>query len=237
MQQARRRDLRRELEHRQFNEAREANEPLLAEALEIRRRIAALLGYPSWAHYAIEVKMARDPEAVRALLRRARSPAARRAWPTRSPASRRSCARTARSRPCGPGTGATATRASAGATSRWIPTSCKQYLPLEAVFDGLLGLCAEVFGLAFERDRRRRGLASGRRPVPRAGRRDRRGDRRHPHGSASPGRQVRPRRRLGARPGEAPPGRHLPAAAHRHRGQPAAARRGPPGAPASRRTW
>jgi len=51
LQQARRRDLRRELEQRQFNEARQGNEPLLAEALEIRRRIAALLGYPSWAHY------------------------------------------------------------------------------------------------------------------------------------------------------------------------------------------
>ena len=31
------------------------------------------------------------------------------------------------------------------------PDELKQYLPLEAVFDGLLGLCAEVFGLAFER--------------------------------------------------------------------------------------
>ena len=64
--QARRRDLRRDLERREFNQAREANEPLLAEALRIRRRIAELLGYPSWAHYAIEVKMADDPGAVRA---------------------------------------------------------------------------------------------------------------------------------------------------------------------------
>ena len=40
------------------------NRPLLVEALRLRQRAAELLGYPSWAHYAIEVKMAETPEAV-----------------------------------------------------------------------------------------------------------------------------------------------------------------------------
>jgi thimet oligopeptidase len=149
LQQARRRDLRRDFEHRQFNEAREANEPLLAEALEIRRRIATLLGYPSWAHYAIEVKMAGDPEAVRRfyddlvppLRARLADEVARleeilredgevlplRTWDWRY------CDTRLRRR-----------------DFAIDPDELKQYLPLEAVLDGLLGLCAEVFGLAFE---------------------------------------------------------------------------------------
>ncbi len=42
------------------------NRPILAEALRLRQRAAELLGYPTWAHYAIEVKMAEHPEAVAA---------------------------------------------------------------------------------------------------------------------------------------------------------------------------
>lgn len=42
------------------------NRPLLVEALRLRQRAAELLGYPSWAHYAIEEKMAEHPEAVTA---------------------------------------------------------------------------------------------------------------------------------------------------------------------------
>jgi Zn-dependent oligopeptidase len=149
LQQARRRDLRRELEYRQFNEARAANEPLLAEALEIRRRIASLLGYPSWAHYAIEVKMAGDPEAVRRfyddvipplrarladevarleeILREDGADAPLRTWDWRY------CDTRVRRR-----------------DFAIDPDELRAYLPLDAVFDGLLGLCAEVFGLAFE---------------------------------------------------------------------------------------
>jgi thimet oligopeptidase len=150
LQQARRRDLRRELEHRQFNEAREVNEPLLAEALEVRRRIASLLGYPSWAHYAIEVKMAADPEAVHrfydglipplrarmadevarleGILREDGEEPPLRTWDWRY--------------------GDTRLRRRDFAVD---PDDLKQYLPLGAVFDGLLGLSAGVFGLVFER--------------------------------------------------------------------------------------
>ncbi len=66
MEYARRRDLREALEFRDWNKAVEVNRPLLVEALAVRRRIANLLGYDSWAHYAIEVRMAREPAAVRA---------------------------------------------------------------------------------------------------------------------------------------------------------------------------
>ena len=66
MDQADRRDLREQLEAKMYNQARQANTPLLVEALELRRRIAGLLGYPSWAHVSMELKMAGEPGTVRA---------------------------------------------------------------------------------------------------------------------------------------------------------------------------
>ena len=56
--QARRRDLRRDLLIRWWCRAAATNRPLLEEGLAVRRRIAELLGYRSWADYAIEVRMA-----------------------------------------------------------------------------------------------------------------------------------------------------------------------------------
>ena len=64
LEQAQDRDLRRELFHKNWNKAVAANRPLLDEALDLRRRVAVLLGHPTWAHHAMEVKMAREPERV-----------------------------------------------------------------------------------------------------------------------------------------------------------------------------
>jgi thimet oligopeptidase len=64
MEQAERRDLRKLLQFKFWNRAAEQNTPLLTEAVELRRRMAALFGLPTWAHYAMEVKMAKTPEAV-----------------------------------------------------------------------------------------------------------------------------------------------------------------------------
>jgi thimet oligopeptidase len=66
MEQARDRTLRRELFMKNWSKAVDANRPLLDEALDLRRRVAALLGEPTWAHHAMELKMARSPERVRA---------------------------------------------------------------------------------------------------------------------------------------------------------------------------
>ncbi len=63
MEEGDRRDLRQALEYKFWNRAAEDNLPLLAEASRLRREIATLLGYDTWADYAMEVKMA-DPEAV-----------------------------------------------------------------------------------------------------------------------------------------------------------------------------
>ena len=65
MEQAHDRDLRRELFMKNWSKALEANRPLLDEALDLRRRVADLMGEPTWAHHAMELKMARTPERVR----------------------------------------------------------------------------------------------------------------------------------------------------------------------------
>ncbi len=65
MEQAHDRALRRELFVKDWNKAAELNRPLLAEALELRHRIAGMLGRPTWADHAMEVKMARSPARVR----------------------------------------------------------------------------------------------------------------------------------------------------------------------------
>ncbi len=148
--QARRRDLRRDLERREFNAARDANEPLLAEALAIRRRVATLLGYPSWAHYAVEVKMAADPAAVRRLydmivppLQAAMALEVRRLEEILSADGDEPPLRTWDWRYCD-----TRLRVRDYAVD---PDELRGFLPLDAVFDGLLGLAAEVLGLTFER--------------------------------------------------------------------------------------
>lgn len=61
-----RRDLREQLARKRESRAVAANRPILDELLALRRRRAAILGYPSWAHYRIEPKMARTPERVAA---------------------------------------------------------------------------------------------------------------------------------------------------------------------------
>ena len=63
MEQARRRDLRRELQHKFYNVVADENSAILDEAVAIRRQMADLLGNETWADFAMEVKMA-DPEAV-----------------------------------------------------------------------------------------------------------------------------------------------------------------------------
>ena len=109
MEQAQDRDLRRELFRKNWNKAVAVNRPLLEEALELRRRIAALLGHPTWAHYAMEVKMAAAPERVAAFYDQLVPPLAGR--PPRAGSARAGAARRGRDDRSPPGTGASTTRA------------------------------------------------------------------------------------------------------------------------------
>jgi thimet oligopeptidase len=147
---ARDRDLREQLFHKHWNRAVGSNRPLLEEALSVRGRIAALLGQPTWAHHAIEVKMAGSPERVRAfyddLLPAIRS------------ATDRELARLGE---------LMVADGHAGAITGWDwryydellrrteygvdQERLSEYLPLGDVLDGLFAITGEVFGLAYRR--------------------------------------------------------------------------------------
>ncbi|MGE3857168.1 MAG: M3 family metallopeptidase, partial [Dehalococcoidia bacterium] len=68
MDAAEREDLRRDLFVLNANKAAAENLPILEEALALRHDIAQTLGYESWAHYAIETRMAETPERALAFL-------------------------------------------------------------------------------------------------------------------------------------------------------------------------
>ena len=69
-----RRDLREQVwrmwTHRGDNAGLHDNKPIAAEMLQLRGELAKLLGYPSFAHYALDDRMARTPETALALLER-----------------------------------------------------------------------------------------------------------------------------------------------------------------------
>jgi metallopeptidase MepB len=54
----------RRLAHESYEARLKINVPLLDKALELRRKIASLLGYPTWADYITEVKMIKTASAV-----------------------------------------------------------------------------------------------------------------------------------------------------------------------------
>lgn len=68
LESAEREDLRRELFLLNQDKAARENLSILEEAIAIRDEIATTLGYTSWAHYAIETRMALTPEAATAFL-------------------------------------------------------------------------------------------------------------------------------------------------------------------------
>ena len=126
------------------------NRPLLVEALRLRQRAAELLGYPSWAHYAIEVKMAETPDAVADFYASLVS----RLEPFRD---RELSALRARFE----------SDAHSGSISAWDwmyydeqlrrtdygvdANQVAEYLPLEACLEGMFALTGDVFGLDYRK--------------------------------------------------------------------------------------
>jgi Zn-dependent oligopeptidase len=146
--QAHDRSLREKLFRRNWTSAETANRPILEEALAIRRRIAGLFGMPTWAHYALEVKMAGTPERVEDFYAQIVPPL--RAAAEREVAVLRE--RAARDGLIGPLQAWDWTyydnlqsREEHGVDQNLV----SQYLPLEPVIDGMFALTAEVFGLEY----------------------------------------------------------------------------------------
>ena len=148
--QAADRSSREALFRKHWRRAMDANRPLLAEAIRLRQRAAELLGWPSWAHYRLETKMAERPEAVAAFYRDL--------VPRLEPVRDRELA-------------ALAAQAAAdgldGPLAAWDwmyydeqvrraeygldVNEVSEYLPLEACVEGMLALTAEVFGVEYRR--------------------------------------------------------------------------------------
>jgi oligopeptidase A len=66
MENGKRRDLREAMSRKSSNQAVEENRPILEEAIKLRNQIAQDFGMPSWSHYQLEERMAKNPEAVAA---------------------------------------------------------------------------------------------------------------------------------------------------------------------------
>ena len=143
-----RRDLRQALLERFANRATDQNRPLLEEALGLRRRKAALLGYPSWADYRMEPNMAGSPDRVVALHDGV--------VPVLQALATDEYAEMARRLQADEGTSDLRSWDVSYYDKRILADEfgvdadeVSTYLPLDAAFDGLLALTAEVFDLAF----------------------------------------------------------------------------------------
>lgn len=150
MSQARNRELREKLFRKDWTSSVAANRPILEEALRLRHRIAQLFGHPTWAHYALEVKMAGSPERVEDFY-------AQIVPPLRAAAEREVAALQERAERDG----------IIGPIQAWDWTYYDDqqsrdehgvdqnlicaYLPLEPVIEGMFALTAEVFGLEYRK--------------------------------------------------------------------------------------
>ena len=148
--QAKDRSLREQLFRRNWTSAETANRPILEEALELRRRIGRLFGMPTWAHYALEVKMAGSPERVEEFY-------AEIVPPLRASAEREVAKLSERAERDG----------LTGPLEAWDwayydnlqsreehgvdQNEVSQYLPLEPVIEGMFALTAEMFGLEYRK--------------------------------------------------------------------------------------
>jgi thimet oligopeptidase len=148
LENAERRDLRERLMFLFTNRASAANRPILAEAVDIREKMAALFDLPSWAHHQMEVKMAERPEIVETFYTQLVEPLT--AFGKEEVAVLAAMLES--------DTGDTAFYSW---DRRFYDTKLRKsvygvdqnevskYFPLDAVIDGLLDLTGEVFGLEY----------------------------------------------------------------------------------------
>jgi Zn-dependent oligopeptidase len=150
LEQSARRDLRELVLRRLLSVAADENRPVLEEILAIRRRIAGLMGAPSWSQFANEVRMSGGAEAVREFLDRLIPPLAALAARERT-AMRKLLA----------------ADGIEGPVKAWDWFRCheqqraalgldgprlSEHLPFDAVLGGLFDLVREVFGVDVSED-------------------------------------------------------------------------------------
>ena len=145
-----RRDLREALAFKFSNRARQENTPILAEALEVREKIARRFGVASWAHHSMQVKMAKVPDAVEefyaSLLEPLQGGAA-----TEIAALEKLIEADGHSLPMRPWDRSYYHTQQMKNEYGVDPTEVAGYFPLDQVLEGLFDITQEVFGLAYER--------------------------------------------------------------------------------------
>jgi len=144
-----RRDLREALSFKFSNRAANTNTSVLDETLAIRAEIAGIFGLASWAHYSMQVKMAKRPEAVDAfyadLLAPLQSGAA-----TEIEALEARLVDDGHSAPLQPWDRAYYHTQQMKEDYGVNPLAVASYFPINQAIDGVLAITQKVFGLTYE---------------------------------------------------------------------------------------
>jgi len=150
MENSSRRDLREELRFRYENRAAKANRALLQEAVDLRLRMARLLGFESWADRVLSTRMAKSKDRVQAMYDAL--------IPKLKVKAEQELAKVA-----GLLETDTGDRQVRGWDWNYYDTQIRkneygvdpmvvaEYFPMEQVLDGMFGLTSEVFGLDYRR--------------------------------------------------------------------------------------
>ena len=150
LEHARDRSARRELQLKFWNQAVEANRPILAEALRLRQRIAELLGHPTWAHFAAEVRMVGAPPRIHAFYDEIRDPVAA-ATASEVEEMEAALREDGVDGPIGMWDWRYYDQRQRNDRFGVDSTLVSEYLPLDNVLRGLFELTGEVFGLTYRR--------------------------------------------------------------------------------------
>jgi thimet oligopeptidase len=147
MDEAEDRELRRQLQFKYFNKAATENTPILEEAVALRYQMARIFGEPSWAHYAMDEKMAKEPKAVEEMYAGI--------VPALTEKGHEELADMAR---------ALGSEDVQGWDFRYLhtlirkqrygvdPSTVAAYFPLQQVLDGMFAITSEVFGLTYRKN-------------------------------------------------------------------------------------
>ena len=142
---------RRELFYKNHNKAADTNIDILEEALGVRSSMATLLGFESWAAYALEIKMAKQADAVLEFLEDLESQLQSKLAADLARLSRQQERRTGIAGPIGISDWRYYTNQVIQEEYQVDPFEVAAYFPLDAVLDGMFRIYEELVGVKFVR--------------------------------------------------------------------------------------
>lgn len=142
---------RRELFYKNHNKAADTNIDILEEALGVRSSMATLLGFESWAAYALEIKMAKQADAVLEFLEDLESQLQSKLAADLARLSEQQERRTGIGGPIGIADWRYYTNQVIQEEYQVDPFEVAAYFPLDAVLDGMFRIYEELVGVRFVR--------------------------------------------------------------------------------------